>query len=362
MPEIDYKGMDRLSTEIIDAAQKGLGKIEFRYRSGDDESDILAAIEVIKVPEGLSKPSVKLVEGVARSRKTVAILSNEGTIHREGNKAIVRAMGSHLAELEGVTCENLEAPENERIYRKEFTNKEIYLPEEYEKARRAVLSGEGLIILGMTGYSKIGEDNCREWGVSEDAYTAACSDLLGAAINSLQRKFKGIRIALVDGASDMGVDKGVIEVADTMGLNHLGFSCPSYMFYVKDDKSPVYVARTKDEYADCFVRSLDMLFSVGGRLQALKHDMAAALEHGKKLLLLNVLEVISPHGGPPARDSSGRIVDATAAFLETVLQLSPKVGGGKYEDLRNVVEKEVVFVAGKLLPPQIAYSEWKRSQ
>lgn len=287
----------------------------------------------------------------------------DGLISREGDMVVVRAIDKeYLLKIPGVVCENPEAPMAERIYRKDFKNKTIYLPGEYQKAVHDVLSGTDVACIGMTGFSAIGAENCKAWGITEETYVAACQDLLGQTINTLQKHFPGIKIKLVDGASDMGVDRATIGVAQVMNLDHLGFSCPNFMFYVNDDKAPVYVAANQSEYADAFVRSLNILFSVGGRKQALEHDMLAAVKYDKRLVLLNVLRSICKSGGPQARDGDGKIIDATSAF-EQALSLQGILGqhsSDPFKDLCTFAGDAADRICRAILAPERAYGGWRR--
>ena len=263
-----------------------------------------------------------------------------------------------LLKEEGVQCENPSAPDDERVYTKRFENKQIYLPHEWERARQEVLAGDKQIILGGTGYSEIRPDKCRAWGVTEEGYVAACEDIFAHVVSELREQFDGIEVKNANGASDKGIDRAQLRVNETLGIKGLGFNCPNWMFFVKDgDGLPVFVAANKLEYGDKFVRSLDVLISAGGRMQALENDILAAIKYNKRLLLLNVLKAISPHGGPPARDGEGNIEDATAAFESAIMQVSVVNG---YDALRKQAAESVREVARFILPSEAAYSAWKR--
>ncbi len=279
-------------------------------------------------------------------------LTPDGQIIRHKNTHIVRGMGRHLARLPGVICENPRASIDERIYRKVFRRKRIFVEGEIKKARRAVFKGVD-VVFGLTGYSKIGARNCAEWGVTEEAYLAACDDLLMGMLIEHAREFPNLKLGIADGAStDLGVDKVAIQIARRNNIPHLGHSCPMYMFYVADDDDPVYVGRNNDSYGDAFVQSLDILLSVGGRLQALKHDIYASVLYNKQLLLLNVLRTICKNGsGPPARDRHGKIVDATAAFEASIHQqlvFTSRSADG-YADLRAFALETAKSITRKLV-------------
>ena len=94
------------------------------------------------------------------------------------------------------------------------------------------------------------------------------------------------------------------------------------MFYVEDDERPVYIAASKDDYGDRFIRSLDILFCTGGREHALAQDVAASCLYGKRIHFVDILSQLSSHGTVPATtvDKSGRrrINNAAAAFGKNI--------------------------------------------
>lgn len=280
-----------------------------------------------------------------------------GVVFRDGGETVVQMVGKKdLANIPGVTCTNPDAPEAERIYEKRFSQKRVILPEDQDAL--SMLHGENLVVLGMTGYSSIKPQDCADWGLKPGAYEAACQDLITNVIKSLQAEFPGIQIAIADGASDMGVDKAIIAAANRLAIPHMGFSCPAFMFYVNDDDAAVYVAPSQADYADAFIRNLSILISAGGRMQALEHDMLAAIKYNKRLILANILKAISTNGGPPARDASGRVLDATAAFQQSIVSLVPRgtYSSDPYADLRTEMTTQAVRVARTLLTPNVAFA------
>lgn len=358
MPEITYEGAARLTHTVLEAACSGLEEITFQGRDVDSRNVILAALSEITLPKELKMPRVNIILGEDNRLSASNVLQRDGTITKEGNIFVVRAMGSSLAYIDGVICENSEAPVEERVYRKEFYNKKIYLPDEYDLASQNILIGENTVVLGMTGYSRIGTEKCEQWGITEEVYIAACENFLGLTVHDLKREFPNINVKIVEGASDLGVDRAAISVADSLNLTHLGFSCPKFMFYVKDNEDPVYVAESQKAYADAFIRSLNILYSVGGRMQALHHDMMAAVYYNKNLVLLDILGSICRNGAPQARDSSGRIENATAAFINSVRLLSSNIRGpGSYTDHVREASNVTIDTARMVIGPA-AYSAW----
>ncbi|HBP00221.1 MAG: hypothetical protein UU48_C0006G0007 [Candidatus Uhrbacteria bacterium GW2011_GWF2_41_16] len=244
---------------------------------------------------------------------------DHGSIRRVEGKTIVEIRGkTHLLNEPGVTCLNSDTLEGERIYQKIFLRKKIYLPDEYEQAVAENLKGRFVLVLAMNGYSSLRPQQCAAWGVQVGAYEKACEVLLTQVTNWLRQQFPDIDVRFIHGASDIGVDKVIVHTANTLRRTQLGFSCPEYMFYVKDDDVPVYVAPTVREYSDAFVRSSDILIAANGRLQAYRMDIQAVFDYDKSFIPVNVLRLISTTGGPPAKNAAGQIEDAVAHFEQRV--------------------------------------------
>jgi hypothetical protein len=285
-------------------------------------------------------------------------IPSDGLIQREqdGSTSAYAVGKSHFANLPDVECLNPDANEDVRIYRKNFKIKRIYLPDELDTAQEALGSPD--IVIGMTGYSSVKTD---EWGIKPEAYEVACADILGNAILELQKEFPTIRVALVHGAAPMGVDLSVMDVAKGLRLSNLGFNCPLYMFYVDDDEGKVYVAKNKGEYSDAFIQGLNMLISVGGRAQALEHDISAAIRFRKRLVLFNLIEAISTTGGPPAWGPDGKVEDATAAFFHAIKMVSavnPSPANGYYRGSRDEIAQDLVNYARTIIDPRLAFGRW----
>lgn len=292
-------------------------------------------------------------------------LTEEGAIHRnEDGSVVVRALGgTHLLSEEGVTCENPDAPEGERIYQKTFHNRRIFLPEEFDAAQ-TYLSGSDVIRLGATGYSTIKPEQLAAWGLKPGAYEAAVEALITAQARAIAGNFDGTKIKLVDGASAMGVDLALIRAGKALNLDRLGHSCPKFMFYVKDDPddpTPIYVAANQADYSMAFVKNADILLSVGGRMQALNHDITAAIQlgyMGKAVIPIDLLGAICAHGGPPAWDANGNVQDATAAFARTVYPMTAWGTNGhvnRFEAIREHVCQVAAHLCYQKLSPARAF-------
>ena len=279
---------------------------------------------------------------------------------RDGNAVVVSVIDDRedLLTIPGVTCTNPEALPSKRQYEKRFVKRKIFFPEE-ESLAQAVLTGRNVIRVGMTGYTSISPQNCADWGIKVGAYEAACGAVLTKMVMHLRENFPGCRIKVVHGASNMGIDKVIIEVANRLNLDMVGFNCLEWLFYVEDeDDFPVYVASTKAQYADAFIRNLDILLSAGGRIQALEHDMLAAIKYDKRLMILNLVKTLSANGGPPARDGAGKIQDASAAFEQCIFSdstVSYQRMTDPFGDLLERVKGTSVHLARQLLSPEEAY-------
>jgi hypothetical protein len=246
------------------------------------------------------------------------LLTNDGDIFRKNGEVIVQAKDAESSIDYGAICINPDAPEKERIYQKTFVKKPIYLPDQYELFVKEHLSSPDNFVLTMNGYSSIREEHCIRYGIKPGQYEAACEAILKNAIKHLRKKFAGARLQVTYGASDMGVDMAIEKVAREFNIDFLGFSCPQFMLYVKDDEVPVFVGKNSDEYADYYIRSSDLLITTGGRDQALKHDVLAACIYNKRVHFVDVLNSLSSTGGVPAtiKDKEGkiRVDNAAAAF------------------------------------------------
>jgi len=287
-------------------------------------------------------------------------MKSNGTVRRIDGTVVVRIKGAtHVATLPNVVCLNPESAEPGRVYEKRFLDKEIYLPRQYQRAFDAHLLGLDTVVLGMNGYSLLTEKQCLSWGVKPGAYEAACRQLLREIYRALDEAFPGIDVRFAHGASDTGVDRAVIQVAKELNRPQLGHSCPEFMFYVQDgDGVPVYVAATQDEYANSFIRSLQILIAANGRQQAFSIDIDAAFKMLRSVILVNVLKSISTTGGPPAI-ADGRVEDAVAAFEHLVHAVGQQMGViavDPYHALVAHIRDVTVSIARGLISPERAFS------
>ncbi|MBT6690888.1 MAG: hypothetical protein HN929_11875 [Chloroflexi bacterium] len=285
-----------------------------------------------------------------------------GTIKRLPDGTVkVRAqnMSPGILKWPGVQCENPDAPEAERYYFKIFTDKTVYLPDEYEQAVREVLrSGKDIVVLAGNGYSDINPQRCADWGIKQGAYEEASFALLDNAYQRLREQLTGIDIRIAHGASHMGIDLVLMRLAEKYNIPQLGHSCVRYMFYVQDDDIPVWVGNDVDHYVEGFTDSLDVLVSANGALQSYRMDVKAVFEKGKHWIPLNVLQAISTTGGPPAMDADGKIVDAVALFYQRVHMITVQMGVVGEDHWLSMVDKTsttLVSICRNLISPQRAF-------
>jgi hypothetical protein len=270
--------------------------------------------------------------------------------------------GSDVSGLIDIECMNPQDLPPERYYQRIFRRKPIFLAGEYQEAMAKYLTHPDQIVLSMNGYSTLKPDDLRRYGMKKGAYEQACAAVLRTAIEKLRRKFRGAKIQLVFGASDLGVDQAIEIVAREYNILPLGFSCPEFILYVKDDEIPVYIAADRDLYADYYVRSLDLLLTTGGREQALKHDITASVRYNKRIHFIDLPALLSNNGGIPATvidaDGHTKIENAAAAFGRNISFFSAKAAsneqpknGDVWDAVFTNVEQVATEVCRRLMSP-----------
>lgn len=290
-------------------------------------------------------------------------MSKDGKIWRESDgRVFVEVTDSAGSLAYGSICVNPDEPLEKRIYRKIFSKKKIFLPDEYEKAMELINHKDGLI-LSMNGYSSLPDEKLQKYGIKKGAYEEACKAILKYSINTIRKEFPGSRVFLTYGASDMGVDWAIEQVARSPqyhNIDLLGFSCPEFMMYVKDDDIPVYVAENKDDYAIKYIISLDVLITTGGREHALQHDILAALKYQRRIHFVDLMNNLSPSRNVPATIGYGKdakVENAPAAFetfisfcsTQKIITNTPAVGD-KWDALFNDIASVVVQVCRLKMP------------
>jgi len=289
-------------------------------------------------------------------------VSRDGRIRKEGNEYIIEVVDSAGSLDFGAECINKQAPPEERIYQKVFKNKRIFLPNEYNKAMELLKNDAGFIF-SLNGYSSLKLEWLNKYGITPGAYEDTCTEISYTIIDRLRQTMPKSRLFMIDGASDMGIDKVIADVAFEQNITRLSFSCPEYMLYVVDDHNPVFVANTKAEYANYYIKSLDLLISTGGRKQALEHDVSAACIYQKRIHFADVMNILS-NGRVPATivGEDGEIVieNAAAAFGSNISYFSyndavtvsnTSNSGDRFEALFENIAKVATDVCRRRMPP-----------
>lgn len=289
-------------------------------------------------------------------------MSKDGKIWREGDRVFVEVTDSKDSLAYGAICLDDSLPEEDRVYRKIFKNKPIYLQDEYKEAM-LLLKNDAGFIFSLNGYSSLKSEWLNKYGITPGAYEDTCTEILYRIIDRLRQVMPKARLFMIDGASDMGIDKVIANVAFDQNITKLSFSCPEYMLYVVDDNNPVFVANTKAEYANYYIKSLDLLVSTGGRKQALEHDVSAACIYQKRIHFADVMNILS-NGRVPATiigpDGEIIIENAAAAFGSNISYFSfndaisissTSNSGDKFEALFENIGKVALEVCRRRMPP-----------
>lgn len=275
----------------------------------------------------------------------------------------VQVQSQNAAGQDGVICLNPDAGPRDWIMQKVFAKKPVYLPDQYDEAMNKHVRGQNVVVVSMNGYSSLKAEWLAQYRIQPGAYEAACAELLIQTIKHMKKKFQAVKVQVIHGASHMGIDGVIDRVAkNEFSLMPLGFSCPEFMMYVNDDDTPVYVGKDKADYADKYIRSLDLLVTTGGRIHALEHDTLASCIYDKRLHFVDIPNMLSPVG-VPARivkpDGSVVIENAAAAFgrnisfsdSKKVRQHAP-ADGDDWDGLFLEMGSVATEVARKVLKPE----------
>ncbi len=280
-------------------------------------------------------------------------------LFRDGRETVIRTKNrADLLSESGVICLNPGADAQERMYEKRFVQKRIYFPGQRKLAIKENLSLPYTLIFGINGYSSLSEEKCRKYGVVPGAYEKACSVAIELMDEHVCARYPDANLCYAHGGSHLCVDRVTIETAERLRRAQLGFSCPEYLWYVHDDKHPIYVSPNKRSYSRAFVRSCDVLIAMNGRKQAYEMDFMGTLEFSKVLIPINILRLISTTGGPPALDENGNIEDAVAHFEQRIFTVGRQLIGGTiardaWPDAINDLRQIVSHVCRRILPPDV---------
>jgi len=292
----------------------------------------------------------------AKNQKLLESVGEHGRIFRRGKKVIIQARTNWLPEgVKGLNLLNPGALGGQRVFERVFERRApfIYLPDQLAEAM-AYLDFPNSFISSMNGYSNTAELITR-YGIPPGMYERRCEAMYSACLEGVRRKFSYAQYGIVDGAAPFGVDAANRAVAIKFRAKRLSFSCPSYMLLVDDeDESPIYVAPTSDDYADAYVKPLDLLISTGGREQALRHDVYFSCLESKRILFVDVTNMIDPGNicVPATRiDEQGRIriENAAAAMNRNVgiigylaSRITSPDGGDQWDGIFNALTSEAV--------------------
>jgi hypothetical protein len=179
---------------------------------------------------------------------------------------------------------------------KYFDHKEIFLPDEQEQyEERALLRGDNVVWLGVTGWTKPPKHYPSIYGTSseEGIYESLVTALLMESIVALKQE--GITVQLRHGVSDAGVDAAAIRVMETIPVSGSGVNCPLYMPWVADDTrgGPVLVAEDKEAYHKLYSQYHQILLVTGGREAAFHHDYLNRLKGDGFSVVADVMQTVS---------------------------------------------------------------------
>jgi len=159
----------------------------------------------------------------------------------------------------------------------------------------------------------------------------------------------------VHGASWSGVDMAIIKAARALKLPHLGFSCPRYLMYVKDDSDPVYLSMNEHEYSDVYTSVLHSLIAANGRKQAFYMDLKASIDHGKLVIDAPIVQAISPLETVSPMTPDRQIADAIGYFT-TLFRSTGVRKRETWDELLERVTGEVVDAMRKKVSPEAAFN------
>lgn len=233
-------------------------------------------------------------------------ITNQGHLARLAN-------GTHELRIRGDFSSNTEMELLKRnrkdpaqsVYRKIFQNpdKKIWLPDEVEDFRQHLFTKFGdFETIALTGYTDIGPVLREQFGINQQEYEEKVFELFDLCIKEAQAEpdLAGVTFIVTHGASDMCVDRVGNQVAAHNGLYQVGFNQYEWMPYVKDDSVDVVVGANKLQYHNNFIIFSNYLTCVGGREDALGHDIAKGIANRKRLFLAPILPFIAPAEIPPA--------------------------------------------------------------
>ncbi len=122
------------------------------------------------------------------------------------------------------------------------------------------------IIIGMVGYSSLKNDQVELWWATTNQYEEICSEIYLAIIEAIKDSFPNTEIMSIDGASDMWIDKVLIDTRLKNDMKWLSFTCPEYIEYVWDiENNALLVSCDADTYLHNYSRCSDIMIVAGWR-------------------------------------------------------------------------------------------------
>lgn len=295
-------------------------------------------------------------------------IPSDGYVERlENGRVLVVTKGEvYATNFPGVQCLNPDHAHDEgKVFYKIFEKNRVFTPDEYEEAVRQLKPEPNVVIISMNGFSRIKPDDLVLWGIDEGEYEHACLELFNSIVKSVRGRFRGVNVKLIDGGSDIGIDKVLRQSKRDNGLESLSFSCPNWSLYVPDDGRNLFIAQSSDEYAERYIQSVDCLIATGGREQAFKHDIYAAIKYGKYITFVNVLGALVRNGGVPAvqkmPDGTNKIQNAAAAMEQFIAvvrgqdHVSFQGQGERWKSLVFEACNRMNEACFKVLPPEVKF-------
>ena len=261
------------------------------------------------------------------------------------------------------------ATQEGNFYKRTFSQRKLFLPEEETKFKSYVeLDKPGKFWITMNGFSNTSKF-LEKYGLQPGSYERACARLFAKVIKMLRERFPTIEIATVYGVSNVGIDLAIMDACSMTrpAISIAGVTCPRFLLYAEDDPQwgPVYVAATKQDYADRYVKWADLLISTGGCEHALEHDIKCAVQSLTKIYFINILKLLCPNtndSGIEVVDGKVKIINAPAVFGSSVafFDATPitrfaDIGLDLFQQAEMAVGNFTIEVARQLLPPEVAY-------
>ncbi len=245
-------------------------------------------------------------------------------IYREGDVTVVEAYNGrdpNLGKQPGVESMGVEG-----WWRKRFFNRAITMLDDAGEQLAQLRAGKNVIVIGVTGRSKLDPEELERWGLQVGEYEIALRNLFASALLDLRVVDRRIRpfpvdLRFVHGGAGQGVDKAAIDVCRHYKVPMTGITPATYALYVEDvsEGFPVIATAELDAYIDGFVSCVDVLVATGGREEVLRQYTQAALTRLKTVVPCPVLKAIARYnGGPGGLTPGGGVDDATVAMQQLI--------------------------------------------